>query len=566
MQTSTSPDSLDESQTFYLAFKEYLIEHALKGLNADNDKDFVELDDYYKEKFKSYALYKLEEDRRRFLADIIFKDDSFLFEKLVNCHFIHFPKADAQSEFNFLNLLKKCRNINFDNCHFYGNRLYTNLRASFQDCIFENEFYLDRFSPTQLTNSVFSSCDFKKKVLSSGEQGFLQYSYFDSYCIFYDGLTLKNLKIISNIFYQDGHPEDSASKPRLTLEGDFLFEECIFEKDQEIFISGASKANFIFDSCEIHQKLKIRGLEYKKGYEYQQNNKSNLKSLKISSCRIADAEKSYLRIGFLKNCEFILQNLKNQVSSELNIGDCHFTSFQLTNFRNLGKFKLFKINILQPEFDSSITHNAKFKIDNTSIGRADLQSINLISFDEVFFFDNIFAEVDYTNVEWKNDILVGQYNDDQLFKLAKKRDSYRTLKNVALRNNDHPQALIFHAEEMENHYELTSWKKEFTNKLTLLFNKVTNKFGMSWWRPTWLLLSIAMLFYLELLKSTGGICIFDNFVANYWVFLNPTHKVEFVAKDCWTGWTYLVDLSFRIIEGLFIYQIIQGLRKFTRKV
>jgi hypothetical protein len=43
-------------------------------------------------------------------------------------------------------------------------------------------------------------------------------------------------------------------------------------------------------------------------------------------------------------------------------------------------------------------NNKKFQIDNTSIGKTNFQSINLSSFTEIKIFDNIFTEIDYTNI------------------------------------------------------------------------------------------------------------------------------------------------------------------------
>jgi hypothetical protein len=99
-----------------------------------------------------------------------------------------------------------------------------------------------------------------------------------------------------------------------------------------------------------------------------------------------------------------------------------------------------KIFVKQHQNDKG---NKKFQIDNTSIGKTNFQSINLSSFTEIKIFDNIFTEIDYTNIIWSDKVVgVGQYNNDTS-KLSKQQDSYRTLKNVALRNNDQPQAVKF---------------------------------------------------------------------------------------------------------------------------
>lgn len=522
VREGTSPYSLKEGIDFYSALKHYIIKQSYKNFICKKGNISAVINHPNGVSYRDgpgplsfQAFETLLEERVVKLGGSV---------KNVNFTSIFFPQEDSQSNNDYSVLLKKCSAITFDSCYFQTKKFYSHMNAVFQDCNFCNEVTLEQYGKPNHALSSFLSCTFHKKIKNDEGMRLIEHEYFDEHCSFLEGLNLSGLIVQSNVFAISQQPDSIESKPTIAFDGDFEFIDCIFETDQEIFLNDASKANLEFKNCGIKKKLKIRGLEYSEGYEYQQNHKSPLKSLKINSCKIANNENSYLRIGFLKDCEFELKNLKNQASSELNIGDCHFKSFKLTNFRNLGKFKLFKINVLQQEHTKEKVTNATFSIDNTSIGKADFQSINLTSFNEVFFFDNIFAELDYTNVQWKSDIKVGQYNDDDTRKLAKQRDTYRTLKNVAIRNRDHPQALIFHAKEMENHYKLTKWKKEPFNKLTLAFNKHSNMFGMSWWRPVWLLLAIAMLFYLQLLKSTGGICIYDDFFSHYWVFLNPTHK------------------------------------------
>jgi hypothetical protein len=142
----------------------------------------------------------------------------------------------------------------------------------------------------------------------------------------------------------------------------------------------------------------------------------------------------YLRIGFVSVKDFVLSNLRLPQNAELNIGDCHFENFQLTNFRNIGKFKLCKINILNIKhkyfgntyLEDETQNNKKFQINNTSIGKTDFQSIDLSSFEEMEIFDNIFTEINYTSVTWSDEVIkVGQYNDSDSKKLSKQQDSYR---------------------------------------------------------------------------------------------------------------------------------------------
>lgn len=540
-------DFLEEQKDFCLALFEYVFtDDVIEKLSFSVDDEGMAL------KQKKAVLQKTIFGSRPSQIKI---KQSIVFKK------IHFPRID-KSPLNYRRILQVMEDIHFDFCEFYGTSLdQIDGEVFFQDCKFRNEWQLQNFNIRKSDPGyVYDECHFKRKI--SQTKGMVSNPQFNELCKFDKGLELKDIQIKANIFSIDNQPEDNSSLSNFgAMKGEFEFTDCTFSTDQEIFLANAEEASFSLKRCTFEKKFKIRGLEYTKSYEYQQEHKAALESLTFTSCKVANDEDSYLRIGFLKDCEFSLKNLKNQQSSELNIGDCHFSSFELTNFRNLGKFKLFKINIWEGEVSS------KFKIDNTSIGNTDFQSLDLTSFSKVFMFDNIFSEIDYTNVQWPKTIYVDQFQKDSDGDVAKKRDSYRMLKNVALKNNDRPQALEFYAQEMENHYEITQWNPSFGDKLTLWFNKFTNQFGMSWARPlVYLVISSLLLYaclYFSLLNNSSGYLILPPW-ENYWTFLNPMHKVEFMLPKYWNGWTYFIDLLFRVIQALLIYQTIQAFRKFTR--
>ena len=384
-----------------------------------------------------------------------------------------------------------------------------------------------------------------------------------------------------------------TTAPNFTFKSEAYFLQATFN-DVSLFLDEKKSSNgsLIFKSCNFVKKFKIRNTE-NETYEEQQKNKAKLKELYIIDCT-ADNE-AYLRIGFLDVQDFKLENLRNPPNAELNIGDCHFHNFELANFRNLGKFKLYKINILKESeiilckfmklFNIikykgkniyAIKCNEVFNINNTSIGDTDFQSLNLDSFATVKIFDNILSGIDYTNIKWKTEVEVGQFNDDDNTELAKKRDTYRVLKNVAQKNNDAPQALEFYAKEMENHKLIVEEEDNFSDKWTLKFNNWSNRFGLDWWRPILILFAIGIGFYILLLLSLTDftqlslLCektSFFSVVGNFFVFLNPTHKVEFIGEiNSWGGFAYGIDFAFRLIEGLLIYQTIQAFRKYSRKL
>jgi hypothetical protein len=415
--------------------------------------------------------------------------------------------------------------------------------------------------------------------------------------------------------------------------------ECIFNPKAEI-------ESIKFDECHFEKKLKINNYEKKEvhdcgtskggnyktgqenevkkdGYEIRQKNKVKINKLEIVDCTAS--KDAYLRIGFLEVQDFSIKNFRNPENTELNIGDCFFHNFKLTNFRNMGKFKLFKINSLSNEKPTkklkgkdNVELPTTFDINNTSIGKTDFQSLNINSFERVKMFDNIFTEVDYTNMQWKTEIKVGQCQNNKITKLAKQRDIYRTLKNVASRNNDQPQALKFFAKEMEKYTQSVENNKKIyslSDRTTLWFNKNTNNFGLDFWKPIGILLYLSMMFYslfkipitnsnqaiflyillfslivygalfavkekeikyitiphwifllIPIFITSFGVFEYDDFIKEFFIFLNPLHKmIDFNSYKSLSAFSYAIDFLFRIVEGLLIYQIIQAFRKYGRK-
>lgn len=497
------------------------------------------------------------------------------------CHFfgIAFPKPDVQSSINYIKILTQLKQIHFDNCQFFTSHLdLKSIEIFFQDCIFHKNWTLYNYKIlTNIDDVIYQGCKFLDKVdtCTSDNTWLYKYSHsqFDYTCTFKNDIAFYRAAFMLSPFKgnQDNYKNNTFYK--------LLIDKCEFEIF-EITLQNQINGEIEFNNSTIKSKLKIRN-EESGTYEEQRSNKAKLKSLKIIDCNIND--NAYLRIGYMEIGDFHLSNLRNPQNSELNIGDCHFCSFCLTNFRNIGRLKLYKINVFEHE------NGSLFQIDNTSIGDTDFQSIRLTSFTTVRLFDNLFHNIHYTNMQWKETIEVGEFNENGITEIAKKRDTYRILKNVAQANNDQPQALIYYAKEMQHHKSLvienrcrpsnpSSRFKDFFCKsiysemkegrlsdiVTLIFNETTNNFGLNWWQPVKLILLLTGMFYLLLLLSLNTSVAFDLW-KHVFVFINPAHSVEFIAKNHWTGKSYFIDFTYRVLEGLLIYQTIVAFRKFTKK-
>lgn len=437
------------------------------------------------------------------------------------------------------------------------------LNIVFKNCIFNKTFSIKNG-----LNLCINTCQFSGEVdifnaKFEAESEEKNIATFHKAAKFYNSFTIiiKNNRHCGNFIFKDKTKFDGVSFNVASQEHHEANPGK--QKTIEVFIDkeSSSSGSLEFIKCDFNGKFKIRNIESKDGYRKQQENKARLTSIKFIDCNIE--KDSYLRVGFLNVDNFEIRNLRVPPNTEVNIGDCKFKEFKLINFRNSGLFKIYKINILDKERKSiSDKNDSIFQIDNTSIGNADFQSVNLDSFRKVKMFDNIFHNLKYTNIIWKDTIEVDQTTDDDKNKFEKQQDIYRTLKNVTQANNDHPQAIKFYAKEMENVYELEDWKN-LANKSTLWFNKNTNSFGLNWWQPLLILfLVITPGFYLLLLYSL------DMPISNlhHWQyvvqFLNPIHKFDWVIGFLPNS----IDFLFRVLEGLLLYQIITAFRKYSRKL
>lgn len=584
--------------------------HCVKKTDSSHYSDFLEERDEFFSKLASYIVTHCTEiqDSKKgkvknnpfnvhpyhSLSNNLERCDYFINNKInfkyVALKDIHFPRPDYKGSC-YVSLLNRIRQIDFHDCYFYDTGLELEGEVFFQKCTFCNSWSLFDYQILEnVEDVIYSHCvfekavEFKPKESKDGKNKNLSNSQFNYFCKFKDQLTI-NEAIIKKPIFND----EQGNFGKNNFAKKMSFNDCKFKENQEFYITPDNiETECLFNKCNFDKKLKIRSVEKGK-YEDQQENKAELKSLKFIDCT-ANGDNVYLRVGFLAIDEFVLSNLRLPQNAEFNIGDCHFKNFKLTNFRNIGKFKLYKINVLSKEKDKKISYNPKFQIDNTSIGKTDFQSVNLNSFEKVKMFDNIFTEIDYTNVQWKRKIEVGQFGKIDKVKIAKQRDTYRTLKNVMIRNNDQQEALVFYQKEIEKHWEITKQSKEFSNKITLAFNKYTNNFGLNWWLPICWRIVLAILFYIILLYllpisdsyllpiSDFSVNSLDDwskffarfdwskFFARFFIFLNPTHKVGDVFGGDWNGLAYAIDFIFRIIEGSLVYQTIQAFRKYSRKL
>ncbi len=281
-----------------------------------------------------------------------------------------------------------------------------------------------------------------------------------------------------------------------------------------------------------------------------------IKIRKLAFMNNTVATGTLIRFGYLDVDNFHFENMRNPINSEINIGECDFNKFILRNIRNSGKFRIYRINAKRTEEE-----NETFILTDSSLGDSEFQNVNLKCYKNVYITDNLLSGLKYTEMQWPDKLETDPENSNQ-----KKKETYRNLKNVALENNDVPQAIEFYAKEMDAYSRtLKETTGKTIDKLILQFNCCTNRFGLNWVLPIIWILGLGSISYILLLWPCSSIGDLDNW-GKFFVFLNPTHKTEFVCKGYWGFSTYLIDFLFRAIEATLIYQTIVAFRKFTRKL
>jgi hypothetical protein len=143
---------------------------------------------------------------------------------------------------------------------------------------------------------------------------------------------------------------------------------------------------------------------------------------------------------------------------------------------------------------------------------------------------------------------------------ADNRETFLTLKNVALKQNDKIKALDFHKQEYETHYQNLNWKQ--FDKWILGFENSISKFGTSVVDSVCWFVIATIFFYMLMLISTNTIADMSNFI----MFFSPTnYKVDtiFNTINWFSGGVFL---TYKILQLVLIYEIIKSFRKFSRNL
>lgn len=251
------------------------------------------------------------------------------------------------------------------------------------------------------------------------------------------------------------------------------------------------------------------------------------------------------------------------------------------------RFVLFNnfTNYADLSFDKcSAISDSPLNLMNTDLGSAKFNEFNLNSFDIVRVDNLSIDKIKASNVKWfdESKLEIGS-NPTEIEIHRGKREIYRQLKHALESSGNQIDSLLFKAREMKAYRnELKSSGKGYKlgDKVIMTVSQ-TNNYGLSWWKPTWIIFLITLGFYFIMIpifsnrlsysfaESWEDIAntfseIWNNFSV-FWQMFNPARKFSSTYGNIDSGWLQFLDLFHRIVLGVFIYQIIKGFRKLAMK-
>lgn len=322
---------------------------------------------------------------------------------------------------------------------------------------------------------------------------------------------------------------------------------------------------------------------------------------------------------FKSKYSYLLFKQSTLIKSEFSFIEDSEVMFNEVNAKNLtfrnkcvnSKVTLYKTKIEELLFESFKNSNSiltfeevaiknLFKLTYSNLGQSELIDCELTTC-QILTKASTLTQINSIRVNWPIEITISdpdnKLTDDR--RNLEKMEFWRQLKVNAINQKNQFNALQFYAREMGVKFSafksfpqiasnskptkillwlvnpiidlidllFSSFKKRNAEGIMLWWHKYTSSFGIDWFRPTllYLALSFSLFFYLSeyILTFNFHFDIFKD--QNFYYFLDPlkSKKIEFTNHAPFV--IAAVSLITSILQGLLIYQIIQGFRKYSFK-
>jgi len=407
----------------------------------------------------------------------------------------------------------------------------------------------------------------------------------------------------STIFNQFNSEEELSIYLNRTIfdneeNGKYDFEQCVFNFDVK-FKSLIREFNEIavFKKARFKKKCSFENIIFNKQANFNGcifESESNFKNTIFKEDLTISGFESFVSF---KSAKFESDTFWGYTFNEIDLSFCTFKkSLDLSERQFQGKLHLNdsvfkgdvyfknstfenKINAWETEFQKDLIFrwaNFKKKINLTESkiknGLCDFYGVN---FEE----NGYFYKTDFKEIDLKNSVI-----EKGIFFLGakikkSKRETNRIIKNQFLKQNNKIEALNFHHKEMKSYLnellvvlpknivQLKFWSffKNLSNLFILLFNFVSNGFGL-WWIGGLIFLFTSTTICFKYYLANVYTCEDISYWKYYFDFINPTHKSDFIKIEhiYITDKASIIDFFGRIISSLGIYQTIQAFRKYGK--
>ncbi|KYG77372.1 hypothetical protein AWW68_00975 [Roseivirga spongicola] len=228
----------------------------------------------------------------------------------------------------------------------------------------------------------------------------------------------------------------------------------------------------------------------------------------------------------------------------------------------------------------------EIEFQNCTFSKLELIDNSLDTFDRLVFKNSDITSCFLSQTSFPNSVASTSISQNSRASLkeshVQKKLFFEQVKTIYNRQGNKTESIIYQAKELNAHYTILNWNKNFWDKLTLWFNKNTTNFGTSWTRGFLALLVTTIPLFVLLLWSTKGVVAvwpwqmnsedFGLYATQYFDFINPTSYI-------WKRWDFIYELEggevrwgvkllllfSKVLIVTIIYQIIQAFRKFGRK-
>ncbi len=230
------------------------------------------------------------------------------------------------------------------------------------------------------------------------------------------------------------------------------------------------------------------------------------------------------------------------------------------------------------------TSSSRLSLFNADLGKTKFNDFEWNSFNEIRIDNSQLDEIKASSVQWFEDkqLSVGMDSQSEEVKFRGRREVYRQLKKALKTNGNQIDSLEFQAREMRAYRnELKKRGRYSCPDRVIMCVSMSNNYGLSWWKPTWIIALITFAFYLLMLPLFSNninytpACSFEevkitfmevwNNFHVFWQLFNPTRKFSNVYGAINSAWLHFLDLFQRLLLGIFIFQIIKGFRRFVSK-